>query len=104
MGKKYASIHIFGDHPEEAISIMQTHSNRAKQDTIEQTIIASSVIKDPAVREKIRRLVSLSVEGPLIIQSQLAVSIYDENWSFESVEKEAKSLSNKVDKPVLYGF
>lgn len=47
-------------------------------------------------------ITNLWVNEILIVQSESFVSIYDESLSFESVEEKAQTISNNLDRPIIY--
>lgn len=101
MGRKYASIHIFADEQEEVLSKLKNCYN--KDNSMETTMhLASNVFKDAGVQQMFGRYTNLWVNEILIVQSESFVSIYDESLSFESVEEKAQTLSNNVDRPIVY--
>jgi hypothetical protein len=100
MGRKYVSIHILNEAKEEVLSKL---INCYKDTSMESTIrLASNVFNNAETRWMFGRFDDLWVDEILIVQSESFISIYDESLSFESVEEKSQTLSNKIDRPIVY--
>jgi len=64
--------------------------------------LASDVFKDAGARQMFERLANLWANEVLIVQSESFVSIYYESLSFESVEEKALTISNNINRPIIY--
>lgn len=101
MGKKYASIHILTDKPEnEIFKLGDLYKN--SNSMIENMQRASKVFKNTEAQQLLNRFFTCWENEIIIVRHQKFVSIYDESLSFESIEEKAKIISKNVDQPVLY--
>ncbi len=63
---------------------------------------AISVIHNAEVRQMFERMGMFAKEEVHIVQSESFVSVYDASVSFQTAGKQARAISRKVDRPVLY--
>mgnify|MGYP005845746673 CR=1 FL=1 len=99
MGTKYASIHILTAEPDRVLATVKRHYDQ--DDSLQATMgEVGQIIKDAALLRVFQGL--LAAQKPLLVQSGLFVSLYDESLSFESVEEKAQALSSIVAAPVVY--
>ncbi len=100
MGVKYASIHIFTIEKDkillEIMKCLQEDITKVKK------MQFLNLIKDKKVRDMVGSLPGYLHNEILIIQSELAISIYDESATFESIEDQVKFLSKRIINPILY--
>ncbi len=101
MGQKYASIHIYGGNQEKNLLLLKDFYNNDKSMNVIRKQ-AISIFKNPEVQRMLERQTELALPDILMVQSEAAVSVYDENISFETIEDKAKAVSNIIDVPVVY--
>jgi hypothetical protein len=102
MGRKYASIHIRTDKPEEVIEKLKGRYVTDHDNMKNLMNMACKFINGEQARYLLERTHDLWTSEVLVIRYASFVSVYDDRLSFETVEKKARELSKDIDEPVAY--
>ena len=102
MGRKYASIHIRTDKPEEVIERLKGRYVTDHDNMKNLMNMACKFINGEQARYLLERTHDLWTSEVLVIRYASFVSVYDDRLSFETVEKKARELLKDIDEPVAY--
>ena len=101
MGKKYASIHIRTNNKEKDLEeYLSLQKNEKPVYNRQQALV--SLVENREDREKVNRFLGLITKSVLITVSRDCISISDENESFESIEKNARKVSQQIESPIVF--
>ena len=101
VGKKYASIHIRTDDPENDLETYLLFQ-REEKPAFDRRKALINLVQKPEEQAEIDRFLGLMTKSVLIIMSRRFISVCDENDSFESVEKKARNISRQFDNPIVF--
>lgn len=103
MGRKYASIHVYGKEQEKVLLALENNCNNSAKDLEEEIWeMVRQKYKDN-IPESFQKLLKYKNPSKIILtKSDVFLSIYDESDSFETIQDRVKKLSSIIDSPVLY--
>lgn len=101
MGVKYANYHIRTDEKANALTVLKEHL-KANNDINPNAMRAIQAFANPEARRMFERFVKLHPNEVCIVLTEKFISVYDETFSFQTINSTVKKISKKIDNSILY--
>ena len=100
MSQKYASYHIRTDEKSDVFAELKNIIVNENANT--NAMLAMQAFSDPEARKMAERFYNLSQNDIYIVLTEKFISVYDETFSFQTINGTAKKVSKKIIKPIVY--